>query len=515
LPELFQAEFTGERIVPGLVDENLFNEHLARYRFTLQLVRDLHLQGRFLDAGCGTGYGSAALADTGARVLGIDVAAEAVAHARANYGRPGLEFEEASCTAIPATDGAFQLITAFEVIEHIPDWREFLREARRVIDPAGIFVVSTPNRLYYAESREKIGPNPFHVHEFTADEFRAELTQVFPHVKLLLQNHVEGIAFAGAEAEGAAVEISEQQPDPDAAHFFLAICSMSPLPRTERFVFIPDSGNVLKTRERHIALLDGEIAKKNEWIQAEKIAHAAMIEKVAAIEAELSRSNEWAKSREKEAVQRGERIEALQQEVAKATEWARTRDELIAQRDSRVVELQDEVAKATEWARTRDEQIAQRDARVLELQDEVVQANEWAQAKSAEADERGERVVALQAEVEQASNWAQSLDAERANVSAGYEAAIAQWTRDKEASDRWAIETEQRLSAERDQAREAFAASQIELEISQDRVASLEAQKGELQGKVAELERLVAMIAQSRWVKLGRAVRVGPEIEAH
>ena len=44
-------------------------------------------------------------------------------------------------------------MVAFEVIEHLENWRGFLREARRVLAPTGQFIVSTPNKLYYTESR--------------------------------------------------------------------------------------------------------------------------------------------------------------------------------------------------------------------------------------------------------------------------------------------------------------------------------------------------------------------------
>ncbi|MEI9974184.1 MAG: hypothetical protein WDO73_20315 [Ignavibacteriota bacterium] len=49
------AEFTGERVIPGEVDVDLLNEHLARYTFAARLARGK----RVLDAGCGAGYGSA------------------------------------------------------------------------------------------------------------------------------------------------------------------------------------------------------------------------------------------------------------------------------------------------------------------------------------------------------------------------------------------------------------------------------------------------------------------------
>src|ERR1017187_5187980 len=52
------AEFTGERLMPGEVDIDLLNEHMARYHFAVRLARGK----RVLDAGCGAGYGSAELA---------------------------------------------------------------------------------------------------------------------------------------------------------------------------------------------------------------------------------------------------------------------------------------------------------------------------------------------------------------------------------------------------------------------------------------------------------------------
>jgi len=520
LPETYRAEFTGERVIPGSVEDNLFSEHLARYRFTAHLVRSLGLTGQFLDAGCGAGYGTTELAATGAEVLGIDVSEEAVAHARANYaGRA--RFEQASCTAIPAADAAFRLITAFEVIEHIPDWREFLMEARRVLEPAGFFLVSTPNRLYYAESREKAGPNPFHVHEFTADEFHQELNVVFPHVKMLLQNHVEGIAFSGADGTDAAVEISERRDDPDSAHFFLAICGVQPLPPIAPFVFVPDAGNVLQTRERHIALLDSEIAQKNQWIETEKIARATMIQKVSELEAELEQHNRWAKAANEEAERRARLVFDLQAELRSSNEKAardieKLQTELQSSNQKAAHEidnLQSEIHHSNEWARARDAEAEERGRRIVELQDEIARATEWAQGRDADAEERGRRVVELQDELarEQANSTAalSALQRELATSSAGYEAAIAQWRRDKEASDRWALETERHLSVER----EALSAKQIEFEIAQDRIVTLQAEVAKLNARVTDLQSRMAMIAQSRWVRLGRIVRVGPEIQ--
>src|SRR5580704_8974714 len=94
------VEFTGERVIPDQVNVDLLNEHMARYMFAARLAAGK----RVLDAGCGAGYGSAEMARTAKRVVGIDRAAEAVAFAREHYKAANLEFQKASCAALPFPD---------------------------------------------------------------------------------------------------------------------------------------------------------------------------------------------------------------------------------------------------------------------------------------------------------------------------------------------------------------------------------------------------------------------------
>ena len=49
-------------------------------------------------------------------VVGIDIAAEVVAHARSRYLAPNLRYEEGSCTALPLADGSIDLIVSFETL---------------------------------------------------------------------------------------------------------------------------------------------------------------------------------------------------------------------------------------------------------------------------------------------------------------------------------------------------------------------------------------------------------------
>ena len=80
------TEFTGERVIPGQVDVNLWNEHKARYAFAARLSR----HKRVLDLGCGSGYGTCDLAQFAYSVAGVDVAREALDYATQAYRAPNI-----------------------------------------------------------------------------------------------------------------------------------------------------------------------------------------------------------------------------------------------------------------------------------------------------------------------------------------------------------------------------------------------------------------------------------------
>ncbi|HKD06345.1 MAG TPA: methyltransferase domain-containing protein [Bryobacteraceae bacterium] len=354
------AEFTGERVIPGLVEPDLYNEHLARYRFAERFCEG----AKVLDAGCGSGYGAAQLTNASS-VVGTDVSAEAVEYATRNFAAARIAFAQARCESLPFGNKTFDVVTAFEVIEHLERWRDLLTEACRVLSDTGVLLISTPNKSYYAEMRSEAGPNPFHCHEFEFDEFQKALREVFPHVQLWTQNHVETIIFSGPESAAMTLE-TPGDPNPENAHFYFAACSRSAIDSKAPFVWMPTAGNVLRERERHIAKLDGELRRKDEWLDELNARHTALHEEHNAALAEVRERTEWAHELNRRIADRDSRIEALQTEIAERLEWIRGLEVDLANAwteirrlKGRETALESDLTARTLWGQSLDARIAE------------------------------------------------------------------------------------------------------------------------------------------------------------
>ena len=112
-----------------------------------------------LDVGCGAGLAAEALARRGHQVTGIDAAPQAIEAARAHAEPQSLplEYRHATAEDLRAEGKNFQVITALEVIEHVPDPAIFLQTLAALLEPGGLLVVSTLNRTRRSYLTAKLG----------------------------------------------------------------------------------------------------------------------------------------------------------------------------------------------------------------------------------------------------------------------------------------------------------------------------------------------------------------------
>jgi SAM-dependent methyltransferase len=165
------VRFTGERLHAG---DELFSVDLARHEAAYELARARLGGGRVLDLGCGSGYGTARLAAVHPRVFGLD----RIPPDRANRG--AARFVRADLHGgIPLRPRSFELLVSFQVVEHLVDPGPYLDAIASLLTADGTALITTPN----IEMSD--GVNPYHVHEYTAEELAALLRTRFDAVEVL------------------------------------------------------------------------------------------------------------------------------------------------------------------------------------------------------------------------------------------------------------------------------------------------------------------------------------------
>lgn len=169
-----ENQFEGERLdSKSKLSKNNLLEHLARYN----LVRG-EKDSNVLDIGCGAGHGSNLLSKHFKKIYGVDVSQEAISYAKRNWQRKNITFTVGSGTEIPFKENTFDITAAFEVFEHIKDWKKFLSELKRVTKRNGKIYISTPNKdIYSPGTKEPI--NPHHFFEMTEKQFKKALGSYF------------------------------------------------------------------------------------------------------------------------------------------------------------------------------------------------------------------------------------------------------------------------------------------------------------------------------------------------
>ncbi len=166
---------SGERTA----DENeyllpTFFQHQKTYNFCRKYVA----HRRVLDAGCGTGAGAFLLSKIAKKVVAIDTDHDAIDYSRQKYRRRNLTYKNISILDVQVKN-KFDIIVSLQVIEHMEQVETYLTKIKEPLKPTGTAIFSTPNFL-----TQSYNENPYHVHEYTAEELLALLKRYFQTVNL-------------------------------------------------------------------------------------------------------------------------------------------------------------------------------------------------------------------------------------------------------------------------------------------------------------------------------------------
>ncbi len=247
--------FMHERYVPGTWSKLAAYEHLPRYA----LAKTLAKGKTTLDFGCGTGYGTALLAQSAKKATGLDIDEPALIWARDVHRAKNIDFLQSSDLGAALASASYDLITCFEMIEHVDfkTQQAVIANVARLLRPDGLFLISTPN----PEVTKLYDANPYHIREMTETEFRDLLAPQFPHIQILRQHLLPGIAFNSAQSMSASVAAHDlygvdERPF-GAPLAYVAICGQQPIPQHAAKVFFDTESDYTQefvSRERKLNL---------------------------------------------------------------------------------------------------------------------------------------------------------------------------------------------------------------------------------------------------------------------
>jgi len=98
--------------------------------------------GRLLDIGCGEGFFLFSASRAGYAIKGIEIAQGAAEYARREFG---LDVEAKPFEELQFPEDYFDVVTLWQVLEHVPYPLEVLKEVHRILKPRGLVAASTPD----------------------------------------------------------------------------------------------------------------------------------------------------------------------------------------------------------------------------------------------------------------------------------------------------------------------------------------------------------------------------------
>jgi SAM-dependent methyltransferase len=137
-----------------------------------------------LDWGCNDGYGMERMRPHVALIAGLDSAEISILAAHRRFPDLQSNIRLYDGKRLPFPPGSFDVVTSFQVIEHVGDLKTYLSHILEALKPGGIAIFTTPNRNLRLDPGDKPW-NPYHVREFASSELRELLAPCFSTVRML------------------------------------------------------------------------------------------------------------------------------------------------------------------------------------------------------------------------------------------------------------------------------------------------------------------------------------------
>jgi len=132
--------------------------HRLRYEWAAERIQPGEM---VLDVACGCGYGAEILAASKCHYFGIDYSPESIEYARIYYGK----FGRFAVRDVHSTHGDYDVLVAFEILEHLDTPEVALASWHRSLNPAGRLMISVP------QGGKPAKRHPFHKTDWTERQF--------------------------------------------------------------------------------------------------------------------------------------------------------------------------------------------------------------------------------------------------------------------------------------------------------------------------------------------------------
>ena len=160
---------TAERVSRDASDNFVFQRSILAYHEAAKRI-----EGDVLEIGTGSGYGIELIAPHAKKFVTIDKFM-----AEGDRALPdNVEFRQATVPPLPFESESFDYVILFQVIEHIKEDIDFVREIHRVLRPGGKVIITTPN------APMSLTRNPWHVREYKPEELHNLFEVHFQDVKV-------------------------------------------------------------------------------------------------------------------------------------------------------------------------------------------------------------------------------------------------------------------------------------------------------------------------------------------